>query len=258
MATVLVVDDEEDIREIVRINLERDGHRVLTAASGPECLDLLRTERPDLIVLDVMMPGLDGWEVLTSIKGEAEHELSDVPVLMLTARSGDMDRIRGGIEGALRYIQKPFSTTELRDEVRLALEGEPEPIKRRRAQREALESLARLEKGDGDIATSTEARPRLTRLEHAPGPPEAAPAPVPTIHLETLSPKQLELLRTVGEAETVRAAAALLAVSRSNVYASLRRIARKLGVASVPDLLTLARRGGLFGDDRGTGAGERP
>ena len=255
MATVLVVDDEADIRDIVRVNLEHDGHVVLTAASGPEGLDLLRTQHPDLVVLDVMMPGLDGWQVLTSIKGEAEHELSDVPVLMLTARGGDLDRIRGGIEGAIRYIKKPFSTTELRNEVRQALEGDPEPVKRRRAQREALESLARLEKGEAGADASLEGgpRPHLTRLEHAPAPPEPAAPAMPVLALDRLSSKQLELLRTVGQAETVRAAADRLGVSRSNVYASLRRIARKLGVPSVPDLLSMARQGGLFGSDEGTG-----
>jgi CheY-like chemotaxis protein len=255
MATVLVVDDEADIRDIVRINLERDGHRVLTAAAGPEGLELVRRERPDLVILDVMMPGLDGWQVLTSIKGEAEHEISDVPVLMLTARSGDMDRIRGGIEGAIRYIQKPFSTMELREEVRRALVGDPEPVKRRRAQQEALESLARLEKGEADAAPEAHGpRPRLTRFEHAKGPTEPTAPTAPAIDLGRLSPKQLELLRTVGANDTVRAASAVLGVSRSNVYASLRRIARKLGVPSVPDLLLLARGGSLFGAG-GSGAG---
>ncbi|MBV8692913.1 MAG: response regulator [Actinobacteria bacterium] len=257
MATVLVVDDEPDIRDIVRINLERDGHRVLTADGGPEGLEIVRRERPDLVILDVMMPGLDGWEVLTSIKGESEHEISDVPVLMLTARSGDMDRIRGGIEGALRYIQKPFSTLELREEVRKALEGDPEPVKRRRAQQEALESLARLEKGEAESAPESHGpRPRLTRLEHAKEAPEPAAPAAPAIDLGRLSPKQLELLRTVGGNDTVRAASVVLGVSRSNVYASLRRIARKLGVPSVPDLLTLARGGSLFGDGA-AGAGAR-
>jgi DNA-binding NarL/FixJ family response regulator len=213
-------------------------------------------------VLDVMMPGLDGWEVLTSIKEEAEHEISDVPVLMLTARSGDLDRIRGGIEGALRYIQKPFSTVELRREVRQALEGEPEPVKRRKIQREALESLARLETGHADgvgtaAAGDPSARPRLTRLEHTPVASEPAPPPAQALRLDRLSPKQLELLETVSEAETVRAAAALLAVSRSNVYASLRRIARKLEVPSVPDLLALARGGDLFAGGKHKGDGHR-
>jgi DNA-binding response OmpR family regulator len=251
MATVLVVDDEPDICDIVRINLERDGHRVLTAASGPEGLDLLHSEHPDLIVLDVMMPGLDGWQVLSSIKGESEQEISEVPVLMLTARSGDLDRIRGGIEGALRYIQKPFSTAELRREVKLALQGDPEPVKRRRIQRDALERLARLEKGDAADSdpAGAAARPRLTRLEHTPTAQETAPPPMPDMRLERLSPKQRELLQAVGESDTVRAAAGMLGVSRSNVYASLRRIARKLGVVSVPDLLVLARQGGLFDGD---------
>src|SRR3954470_1581283 len=168
MATVLVVDDESDIRELVRINLELDGHAVLTAPDGAKALELARQKTPDLILLDVMMPGLDGWEVLSRLKADSEVALSNIPVLMLTARSDDMDRIRGGIEGAIRYITKPFSVYDLRDAVTAALEGEPEPVKRRHAQHPPLERLARLEKGDGEEAGRGPPRPRLTRFEAAP------------------------------------------------------------------------------------------
>jgi DNA-binding response OmpR family regulator len=250
MASVLVVDDEDDIRELVRINLELDGHTVATASSGFDALDQLKEMTPDVVVLDVMMPGMDGWEVLSRIKSGSSTAQSSVPVLMLTARTDDMDRIRGGIEGAIRYITKPFSLSDLRDEVRRALEGEPEPVKRRQAQTSALEQLARLEKGDAAAApasSSAAARPHLTKLEGAP----EAKQPPPRINrlqpgqLEVLSEKQYELLGAVANTATVRAAAEQLNVSRSNVYASLRRIARKLGVKTVPELVTIARQGGL-------------
>jgi DNA-binding response OmpR family regulator len=249
MASVLVVDDEEDIRDLLRINLELDGHEVTTVSSGPEALDCLEDERPDVIVLDLMMPGMDGWEVLTRLK-MGPSKSSDVPVLLLTARADDMDRIRGGIEGAIRYITKPFTLDDLRTEVRKALEGDPESVKRKRAQHEALERLARIERGAAP-ATDEAARPRLTKLET---PPETRESPFrirrPSSEaLAGLSPKQRELLAAIAANSTVRAAAEQLGVSRSNVYASLRRIARKLDVKSVPELVALARQGGLTDAD---------
>src|SRR5581483_8142710 len=188
MASVLVVDDEEDIRELVRINLELDGHSVETANTGTDALAHLRTRVPDVVVLDVMMPGMDGWEVLAKIKSDGTADLAQVPVLMLTARTDDMDRIRGGIEGAIRYITKPFSLSVLRDEVNKALEGEPEPVKRRRAQHGALEQLARLEKGESaqqGPASAHSPRPRLTKLESSPEGKVAANRPA------RLQPSQL-------------------------------------------------------------------
>jgi DNA-binding response OmpR family regulator len=249
MASVLVVDDEDDIRELVRINLELDGHSVTTASSGFDALECLQAATPDVVVLDVMMPGMDGWEVLARIKSDRSAAIAGVPVLMLTARTDDMDRIRGGIEGAIRYITKPFSLSDLRQEVKFALEGEPESVKRRHAQTSALEQLARLEKGDasGVPPVSVGARPHLTKLEGAP----EAKQPPPRVtrlqpaQLSVLSDKQYELLEAVATTPTVRAAAEQLQVSRSNVYASLRRIARKLGVKTVPELVTIARQGGL-------------
>src|SRR5687768_7777323 len=165
MASVLVVDDEDDIRELVRLNLELDGHHVTTAGGGEEALRCLEGLTPDAIVLDLMMPGMDGWEVLSRIKDKGTPDVSVVPVLLLTARADDMDRIRGGIEGAIRYITKPFSPAALRDELRQALEGGPEPVQRRRAQHDALERLARLERGESAVATRAAPRPRLTKLE---------------------------------------------------------------------------------------------
>src|SRR5436305_14140883 len=144
MATVLAVDDEQDILTIIQHNLEREGHRVVTAPNGERALEIVREEKPDVVVLDVMMPGTDGWGVLNMIKAERE-ELAAIPVLMLTARAADEDRIRGGIEGAIRYLTKPFSPRDLCSEVAAALEGEPEPVKRRKVQKESPTQLARLE-----------------------------------------------------------------------------------------------------------------
>lgn len=246
MTKVLVVDDEPDIRELLRINLELDGHEVVTAVDGPDGLNVLREEMPDVVLLDVMMPGLSGWEVLSRIKADPDGGLSSTPVIMLTALSDDMDQIRGGIEGAIRYVTKPFDLTTLRREVREAVEGDPEPVKRRRAQNTALAKLARVEAGGDTKRESTGARPRLTRLERA---PDEAPAPPKKAKVAAgvtgLSEKQRELLSVVAATPTVRAAAEELQVSRSNVYASLRRIARKLGVRSVPELVLLARSGDI-------------
>src|SRR3954447_16183864 len=132
MATVLIVDDEADILELIKVNLELDGHRVLTALGGGEALVRVKEESPDLILLDVMMPGVDGWTVLGQIKAEADIDVASIPVLMVTARAAQEDRIRGGIEAAIRYIPKPFSPMELRQEVRDALDGDPEPVRRRK------------------------------------------------------------------------------------------------------------------------------
>lgn len=246
MAKVLVVDDEPDIRELLRINLELDGHEVVTAVDGPDGLKVLREELPDVVLLDVMMPGLSGWEVLSQIKADPDAGLSLTPVIMLTALSDDMDQIRGGIEGAIRYVTKPFDLSTLRLEVRGAVEGDPEPVKRRRAQNSALEKLARVEAGGDTKHSTTAPRPRLTRLERA---PDEAPLPPKKAKvatgITTLSEKQRELLSVVAGTDTVRAAAEELQVSRSNVYASLRRIARKLGVRSVPELVLLARSGDI-------------
>jgi DNA-binding response OmpR family regulator len=252
MATVLAVDDEEDILTIIRHNLEREGHRVLTAPNGDRALEIVRQERPDVVVLDVMMPGTDGWGVLKRIKAESD-ELSTIPVLMLTARSTDEDRIRGGIEGAIRYLTKPFSPRALCEEVAQALEGEPEPVKRRKVQRESLSQLARLEKrsSQGTRRRSADdpaaASPRVTRLEHMPaGDGDSYQLRSVRDRLDQLSTKQLELLHALEGSDTVSQAASELGVSRSNVYASLRRISRKLGVRSVPELLAIVRTGELF------------
>ena len=247
MSTVLVVDDEADIRELVRLNLELDGHDVILAADGNEAIEFAVGEHPDCVVPDVMMPEKDGWTVLAEMKSSVDPVIAEIPVIMLTARADDLDRIRGSIEGAIRYLTKPFSPAELRDEVREALTGDPEPLKRRKVQTDALEQLARLESGQSEPVGARAARPHLTRLERSPDPEptRAAAGALAGDKLAGLSDKQRELLQMVSSTPTVSEAAERLSVSRSNVYASLRRIARKLDVRSVPELVTMVRNGGL-------------
>lgn len=251
MATILVVDDEPDIRQLVQLNLELDGHRVLTAGNGKEALEVLETELPDVMLLDLNMPEVDGWAVLRAIKDAGDVDINRIPVLMLTAYDSADNRLRGGIEGAIRYITKPFSPTVLRDEIRDALDGDPEPVKRRKVQQAALEQLARIEKGSDPLVRSPFTRPHITRLEHRPT-PTSTPEPKALVEarakLGELTDKQRDLLERLATAASVSDAATELGVSRSNVYASLRRISRKLVIASVPDLLVLVRDGTLLGE----------
>jgi len=108
MTSILVVDDDDDIRALVGELLERAGHGVIKAPDGESALKLFYSRQPDLVVLDVSMPGLDGWEVLNRIR-----ELSDVPVLMLTARAEELEKVRGLRAGADDYVTKPFGRQEL-------------------------------------------------------------------------------------------------------------------------------------------------
>ena len=105
---ILVVDDEPPIVRLVRAKLQADGYAVITASRGEEAIRLVDDERPDLVVLDVMMPGMDGFETLRRIR-----TLSQVPVIMLTARVGDADKLRGLEGGADDYVTKPFNPDEL-------------------------------------------------------------------------------------------------------------------------------------------------
>ena len=246
MATVLVVDDDDDILEIVRVNLELEGHEVLLAGSGAEALELVRRQPPDLVLLDIMMPGIDGWEVLARLKSDHELRATTVPVLMVTALTADDDRVRGGIEGAICYLTKPFHPSELCAEVNRVLEGDPEPVRRKQVQRESLAALARMEKGAAATRDDV-VRPHLTRLERM-REPQAEPPHLRAVRerMGALSPKQRELLEALHGSASVSQAAADLRVSRSNVYASLRRISRKLGTRSVGELLSLIREGELL------------
>lgn len=116
MATILLVEDEAILADTLRYNLEREGYTVLIASDGVQALELARQKQPDLLVLDVMLPRLDGFSVCRILRGE-----SDVPIIMLTARQDEIDRIAGLELGADDYVVKPFSLGELLARVRAIL-----------------------------------------------------------------------------------------------------------------------------------------
>src|SRR5205085_6367667 len=116
MATILVVEDERELNTLIRRHLEDDGHRVAQAHDGPSALVIADQERPDLVILDWMLPGLDGLEVCRRLRRR-----SIVPILMLTARAEEVDRVLGLEVGADDYLTKPFSIRELLARVRAIL-----------------------------------------------------------------------------------------------------------------------------------------
>ncbi len=105
--TILVVDDEKDIRELIGYNLSREGYQVDSVPSGEDCIKHVRTNPPDLIILDLMLPGVDGLEVCRKLKGDARN--SKIPIIMLTAKGEESDIVVGLELGADDYITKPFS-----------------------------------------------------------------------------------------------------------------------------------------------------
>jgi two-component system alkaline phosphatase synthesis response regulator PhoP/two-component system response regulator VicR len=117
---ILVVDDEPQVARLVEINLTRAGYTVKIAVNGEEALAQIAAERPDLVVMDVMMPRMDGFEALRRLKTDPKTE--DLRVIMLTARSQDEDVFEGYGRGAHWYLPKPFEPEELLTVVRLALE----------------------------------------------------------------------------------------------------------------------------------------
>jgi two-component system alkaline phosphatase synthesis response regulator PhoP len=123
---ILVVDDDAKIVELVKLYLARDGYRVLTAYDGVETLRIARESHPDLIVLDLMLPGIDGLKVCSALRAE-----SDVPIIMLTARATEQDRLNGLDLGADDYVIKPFSPRELAARVRAVLRRLPDDASQR-------------------------------------------------------------------------------------------------------------------------------
>jgi two-component system alkaline phosphatase synthesis response regulator PhoP len=125
--TVLVIDDEEDIRELILYNLSKEGFRVECAVSGEAGLELLKGELPDLIILDLMLPGLDGLEVCRRVK--ADSRLQHIPIIMVTARGEEPDIVRGLELGADDYVAKPFSPKVLLARVKSVLRrGRQSPV----------------------------------------------------------------------------------------------------------------------------------
>jgi DNA-binding response OmpR family regulator len=129
---VLVIDDEAPIRLLCRVNLEAEGMQVLEAADGPSGLETARLESPDVILLDVMMPGLDGWRVAEELLDDERTET--IPIVFLTARAELRDRARGIDLGGVDYVTKPFNPVELAPLVRQLLDrvdkGERDDLRR--------------------------------------------------------------------------------------------------------------------------------
>ena len=135
---VLVVDDEEDIRELCRVNLEFEGFEVVDASGGAEALELVARSRPDVVFLDLMMPGMDGWEVLRRLK--EDDTTADIPVVLLTARTAEEDQMRGWQEGILEYVSKPFNPLSLVEWAKRAME-QRDPVEEDERRRRTLEQL---------------------------------------------------------------------------------------------------------------------
>jgi DNA-binding response OmpR family regulator len=133
-AKVLVIDDEAPIRLLCRVNLEAEGMEVVEAEDGTKGLELARSERPDVILLDVMMPGLDGWEVLHRLLDD--DRTKEIPIVFLTARAELRDRARGLELGGVDYVTKPFNPVELaplvQDLIDRIRRGEREALRRER------------------------------------------------------------------------------------------------------------------------------
>ncbi|MBV9864905.1 MAG: response regulator [Abitibacteriaceae bacterium] len=119
---ILAVDDEKHIVRLVQINLEREGYEVVTASNGREALEKVAAEKPDLLVMDVMMPEMDGFEALKKLKEDAAT--ADIPVIMLTAKAQDADVFRGWQSGADLYLTKPFNPQELITFVKRIFQGQ--------------------------------------------------------------------------------------------------------------------------------------
>lgn len=124
MARILVVEDDHVIRELLVVNLTMEGHEVVTAADGSEALAMIDDERPDVVLLDMMLPGVDGWEVTARVKGDPAT--SAIPIVALSARAMQADIDRGTEVGVDHYVTKPFDPIELMRLVDdLVTEGRP-------------------------------------------------------------------------------------------------------------------------------------
>lgn len=240
---ILVVDDEQDLADLVCVNLELAGYRTTRAHNGVEALDAVAAEPPDLVLLDVMMPELDGWGVLAELQEDVGTR--DIPVVMLTALSGERDVIHGHLAGAVTYVTKPFDVRGLLTSVGEALEPVDDEQRRERARqlRAFLTRLAELETGRTGAGNV-----RFSRLEQRPRP--TATAEVDTSALARLSPRQREIAALLAAGWDVRRIAERLETSRSNVYAGRKRVARHLGVAP-REVAAEARRLGLVHDEDG-------
>lgn len=238
---VLLVEDQDELAEVVTLNLKLAEFEIVRARDGAEGVELARGEDPDIVLLDVMMPVLDGWQVLRRLK--EDERTREIPVIMLTALAEEHDLIQGHLQGAIRYITKPFEMTELVKTIREALAppNEEELARRKERVRTLLQRLAELDSG----RTVTGSEVRLSRLETAkPRDPQPTTTEAERGRLAELTAKQRYLAAQLAAGRSARELAEELGVSRSNIYATRKRIARKLGIH--PDhVAEEARRLGL-------------
>ncbi len=144
--TVLVVDDYRPVRSLCRVSLEEAGFRVLEAENGEQALASVQTERPDAILLDIMMPGISGWEVTAALL--AERSTDEIPIIFISARTEPSDRIRAYELGAQAYVTKPFDPDVLAETVATVL-GQIERGDRDAALAETLASLRKEQVSSG-------------------------------------------------------------------------------------------------------------
>ncbi len=140
---ILVVDDDPTMVKLINVNLKLNNYAVVEANSGEQALEFVAGETLDLVVLDIMMPGVDGWEVLRRIRGN--HETEEMPVILVTAKTQDSDVIRGWELGADEYVIKPFNPLLLVEVIKMVLDRSyEERLERRKKQKEKLEVLRSL------------------------------------------------------------------------------------------------------------------
>jgi DNA-binding NarL/FixJ family response regulator len=233
---VLAVDDEPALLELVAAALAAAGHRVRTAGDGRQALAALAAETPDVVLLDVLMPELDGWEVLEAIG--TDPALADLPVVMMTALSGERDVIRGHLTGAVEYVVKPFDIATIVAAIdrATATTTEAQRAERRHRIRTFVSRLAELDAGRASPGPTV----RFAGLEA----PRLPTPPRPPIDTGALTPRQREVAGLLGDGLSARAIAERLGTSRSNVYATRARIARHLGI-DADDVPETARGLGL-------------
>jgi len=127
MKTILIIEDERDLLDLVAFNLEREGYRVLTALDGKDGLETARTRSPDLVILDLMLPGIMGTDICRVLKNS--EKTANIPIIMLTAKGEEIDRVVGFEVGADDYVVKPFSNRELMLRIRAVLRRSEPDIK---------------------------------------------------------------------------------------------------------------------------------
>jgi two-component system, OmpR family, phosphate regulon response regulator PhoB len=169
-ASILVIEDEESIRTLLRYNLESGGYRVRSSAQGEDAALLIAEERPDLIVLDWMLPGISGIEVCRQVRAKAESR--DIPIIMLTARSEEAEKVRGLATGADDYLVKPFSVPELLMRIKTILRrANPEAVAEKLSAGDLFldRRTRRVSRGPRDVSVSPTEFRLLEQLMQNPG-----------------------------------------------------------------------------------------